>query len=113
VKTSSIVDKKAVNKIGIYSTTKAAVMTLTRTAAREYAQSNIRVNAISPGLVMTDMATRMSLENPEYFNTNMLDVIPMGRGGEPDEIAKIVTRLCEKASFITGACITADGGWSA
>ncbi|RUR28677.1 SDR family oxidoreductase [Legionella qingyii] len=43
----------------------------------------------------------------------MLDVIPMGRGGQPEEIAKIVLWLCKDATFITGQCITADGGWLA
>lgn len=113
INTASVAALKAVEEIGIYNATKSAVVMMSRTAAKEYAKNNIRVNAICPGLIMTEMAIRMSEEHPTYFKEKMLDVIPMGRGGQPEEIAKMVFWLCKSATFITGQCITADGGWLA
>ncbi|WP_419421291.1 SDR family NAD(P)-dependent oxidoreductase (plasmid) [Legionella sp. D16C41] len=113
INTASVAALKAVEDIGIYNASKAGVVMLSKTAAREYARDNIRVNAICPGLVMTEMAVRMSKEHPKYFQEKMLDVIPMSRGGQPQEIAKMVLWLCREATFITGQCITADGGWLA
>lgn len=113
VNTASVAALKAVEQIGIYNAAKAGVVLLTKTAAREYAKHNIRVNAICPGLIMTEMAERMAQTHPSYFQENMLNVIPMGRGGTPDEMARLVLWLCREATFITGQCITADGGWLA
>ena len=113
INTASVAALKAVEEIGIYNATKSAVVMMSKTAAREYAKNKIRVNAICPGLIMTEMAIRMSEEHPAFFKEKMLDVIPMGRGGKPEEIAQMVLWLCKSASFITGQCITADGGWLA
>lgn len=112
VNNASVAALKAVEEIGVYNATKSGVAMLTRTAAREYAQDNIRINAICPGLVMTEMATRMSEEHPDFFQ-NLLSVVPMGRGAQPKEIAQMVIWLCESASFMTGQCIASDGGWLA
>ncbi|WP_267900596.1 SDR family NAD(P)-dependent oxidoreductase [Legionella qingyii] len=67
INTASVAALKAVEEIGIYNATKSAVIMLSRTAAREYAKNKIRVNAICPGLIMTEMAIRMPEEHPALF----------------------------------------------
>ncbi len=113
INTASVAGLKALADSSAYASAKAAVAMLSRTAAVEYAKQNIRINVINPGLVMTEMVARVWREHPEYFET-ILDLVPMGRAAEPSEIAKIVVWLCsEAASYITGQCIVADGGWLA
>lgn len=113
VNTASVAALKGVADISVYTATKAGVELLSRSAAIEYAQSNIRINVLCPGLVMTDMAIRMEKENPDYFN-RIKSIIPMGRGASPEEIAKKALWLCrDESSFITGQCIVADGGYLA
>ena len=112
INNASVAALKAVEEIGVYNATKSGVAMLSRTAAREYAKDNIRVNAVCPGLVMTEMATRMSKEHPDFFE-KLLSVVPMGRGAQPEEIAQMVVWLCEGATFMTGQCIASDGGWLA
>ncbi len=113
VNNASVSALKAVDEIGVYNATKSGVVMMTRTAAREYAKDKIRINALCPGLVMTEMALRMSEEHPSYFKEKLLDVIPMGRGSQPEEIAQVVVWLCTGATFMTGQCIASDGGWLA
>lgn len=112
VNNASVVGLKSMAEIGIYNCSKAAVVMLTRTAAREYAQHGLRINAICPGLVMTDMATKMSKDNHEFFQ-KILSEIPMKRGAQPEEIAKQVVWLAKDASYITGESLVSDGGWLA
>lgn len=112
--TASIAGLKGVDSIGAYAASKAAVAMLTRVAAIENAPHKVRVNALCPGLTMTDMAVRMAEENPVYFNEKLLGGIPMGRGGTPQEIANVALWLCsDQSSFVTGQCLSADGGWLA
>jgi NAD(P)-dependent dehydrogenase (short-subunit alcohol dehydrogenase family) len=94
---------------GVYSMTKAAVVSMTRSWARELAESNIRVNAILPGLVATRMA-RTVLDDPEVYAQYMKD-IPMHRHGTPDELARAALFLATNASsYMTGSLLTVDGG---
>lgn len=111
VNTASVAGLQAYQDIGIYNCSKAGVTMLTKTAALEHAKQNIRINAICPGLVMTEMTVRMSEKDPEYFKSKFLDVVPMGRGASPHEIAAPALFLCsDAASFITGQCLVVDGG---
>jgi N,N-dimethylformamidase len=93
-----------------YSPAKAAVIMMTKIAAGEWGPHGIRVNAIAPGFTRTPMhdagVARGMIDEEQY-----LRVIPVGRFGTPEEIGKLVVFLCSSAaSYITGACITIDGG---
>lgn len=91
-----------------YSSTKHAVIGLTRALAQELAPSNIRVNCVAPGVIDTDMVQVLGQET-----LNMLaEDTPVGRLGKPEDIAAVVSFLAsDAASFITGQVITSDGGF--
>lgn len=92
----------------VYSITKAGVIGLTKALAKELALSNITVNTVAPGAVLTDMLTdNYSLVELEQFKTE----IPMGRFGEIEEIASAVVYLAkDEAAYITGQVISPNGG---
>lgn len=91
-----------------YSASKAGVVGLTRTAARELASKNVLVNAISPGPINTEMLQAV----PEKALQKILAPIPLNRVGEPEELCNLILFLAsEKASYITGQVINCDGGW--
>ena len=91
-----------------YAATKAAVVGLTRSLALEVAPSGIRVNAIAPGCIETDMVKVLGEETRRM----LVEETPIGRLGTPEDIANLVSFLAsDKASFITGQVITADGGF--
>jgi galactitol 2-dehydrogenase (L-tagatose-forming) len=95
-----------------YIASKGAVHMLTKALATEWAKSGVRVNALAPGYVATDMTMKMR-ERPELFNV-WLDMTPMGRIGEPSEIAAAVVYLASAAStYVTGAILSIDGGYTA
>jgi len=90
-----------------YYVSKAGVNALTRTLANEVAARGIRVNAIAPGLVMSDMGERMV----KAVGQQLVDGIPLGRGGRPEEIAKLAVFLAsDDAAWITGKIYRIDGG---
>ncbi|MBI1397228.1 MAG: SDR family oxidoreductase [Betaproteobacteria bacterium] len=113
VNMSSIVGHIGFPGAAVYTASKHAVLGLTRAAALEHAKTVIRVNAVSPGAVQTDMMDRFvggSEEGKKVF----AGMHPMGRVGLPEEIARTVLFLCsDDASFITGQSIVADGGFTA
>lgn len=93
-----------------YAPSKRGVEALTRNLSAELAANNIRVNCINPGLIATDM-TAWVMQNPEVLPV-VLNLIPMKRAGDPDEIAKVAVFLAsDDASYVTGQCIYVDGGW--
>ena len=94
-----------------YNASKAAVHQMTRVMAFEYANRNIRVNALAPGYVITDM-TKGGIEN-EAWNKIWTDNTPMGRFGLPEEMANCALFLCSPAaSYVTGSVLVADGGYT-
>jgi NAD(P)-dependent dehydrogenase (short-subunit alcohol dehydrogenase family) len=94
---------------GIYSITKAAVISMTKSFAKECGKLNIRVNALLPGLTDTKFAS--ALTTNESILKHSLKVVPLGRVAHPDEMAGTVLYLVSDASsYTTGACINVDGG---
>ncbi len=97
---------------GAYNASKAALITLTRTLARELGPLGIRVNAIAPGLVETKLA-RYLVETTDVHE-HIIGQTALGRHAVPDEIAGAALFLAsEAASFVTGSVLVVDGGWSA
>jgi NAD(P)-dependent dehydrogenase (short-subunit alcohol dehydrogenase family) len=91
-----------------YSSTKAAVEGLTRTAAKELAGKGIRVNAVSPGPIATDMLKGV----PDKVIEKLVAPIPLHRVGTPEELSNLILFLAsDKSSYITGQVINCDGGW--
>ena len=96
-----------------YHASKHGVIGLTRTAAIEYAPQGLRVNAVAPAVIRTDMTERAGFLAPE-MEAQMALLHPLGRVGEPNEVAGAVVWLCsEAASFITGSTLPIDGGFTA
>ncbi|APC48664.1 3-oxoacyl-[acyl-carrier-protein] reductase [Virgibacillus halodenitrificans] len=90
-----------------YVAAKAGVIGLTKTTAKELASRNILVNAIAPGFISTDMTNALTEEQRK----DMLDMIPLAKLGEPEDVAKVVRFLAsEDANYITGQTIHIDGG---
>ena len=93
-----------------YYTSKHALMGLVKQAALDGATRNIRVNAVLPGMVMTDLVATGFATDPEKFKL-LFSRIPMGRAGKPEEVAKAVLFLaCDDSSYITGVGLSVDGG---
>ena len=93
---------------GVYSITKAGIIAMTKSFAKELASQHIRVNALLPGL--TDTKFTAALQNPDILKM-VLPTIPMGRMARPEEMAGAVLYLVsDAASYTTGICLTVDGG---
>lgn len=91
----------------LYSTTKGAINLFTKSLAKEMAMSGVRVNAVAPGVINTEMNSWMD----QNERAALEEEIPLNRFGNTEEIASVVSFLCsEKASYITGQIITVDGG---
>lgn len=92
-----------------YSASKAGVIAVTKAAAVEYGSDGIRVNAICPGFILTEI---MGAAGREHF-PEMFEKAALGRAGEPQEVAEVAAFLVsDRASFVSGAIVPVDGGWS-
>lgn len=92
-----------------YAASKAGILGLTKSAAKELASRNITVNAVAPGFIDTDMTAAL----PEHTRTSMLTTIPANRLGQAEEVAKAVAFLAsDHSAYITGQVLAVDGGMS-
>lgn len=106
---SSIGGMRGSRVLGAYAISKAADMQMVRNIAMEYGKSNIRANAIAPGLIQTDFA-RALWEDPEFRSRSEAQA-PLNRIGQPEEIAGLAVYMASKeGSFLTGQTIAVDGG---
>jgi NAD(P)-dependent dehydrogenase (short-subunit alcohol dehydrogenase family) len=96
--------------IASYIASKHGVVGLTRTAALEYVKRGIRVNAVNPGLIDTQIA-RDVVSGDEQAYAELATRVPIGRAGRPEEIASVVLWLCSPgSSYVVGHALTVDGG---
>jgi NAD(P)-dependent dehydrogenase (short-subunit alcohol dehydrogenase family) len=110
VNTSSGAGIKVFGRGAAYAAAKHGVVGLTKDAALDYAAFNLRINAICPGIIDTEMMDRFTGGTPEGRD-RVIAQEPIGRMGKPEEIADAVVWLCsDAASFVTGHALVADGG---
>jgi NAD(P)-dependent dehydrogenase (short-subunit alcohol dehydrogenase family) len=113
VNVSSVTGTRAFPNVLAYCVSKAATDQLTRCAALELASKGIRVNAVNPGVVITNLHRRGGMSEEDYakFVENAKNTHPIGRAGRPEEVADLIYFLAsEKAAWITGATYEIDGG---
>ena len=90
-----------------YSASKAGLIGLTKSLAKELASRNVTVNAVAPGFIATDMTAAL----PEAVRTEMAKDIPAGRAGQPEDVANAVAFFAaEQSSYLTGQVLCVDGG---
>jgi NAD(P)-dependent dehydrogenase (short-subunit alcohol dehydrogenase family) len=113
VNMASVAGVRGVPTLAPYSASKAAIISLTRTAAVEYSSQGVRINAILPGAIETPMMAKIFEETPG-MREPIVAGHPIGRTGTAVEIAAAVAfLLSEEADFITGTALSVDGGYSA
>jgi NAD(P)-dependent dehydrogenase (short-subunit alcohol dehydrogenase family) len=110
---ASVASSKGVEETSVYSASKAAVRSFARTWTADLRHRKIRVNAISPGPIDTPIFSSLTQneEQMDQFKNYIVNTVPMGRMGSPDEIAKVVSFLASnESSYITGIELFVDGG---
>jgi NAD(P)-dependent dehydrogenase (short-subunit alcohol dehydrogenase family) len=113
VNNSSVAGLVGFAGISAYTASKHGILGLTKTAALEYATQGIRVNAVCPGVIETEMITRFT-HGDTTTAAQLLETEPGGRRGAPAEIADVVVWLCsDRSSFVTGHALAVDGGFVA
>ena len=113
VNSSSIAGMVAVPGLPAYVASKHGVIGLTKNAALEFADKNVRVNAVCPGVIHTPMIDRLT-HGEDQAERAIAEGAPMGRMGTAEEIARTALWLCSgESSFVTGHALVADGGWVA
>lgn len=109
---AGVTDIKQCRNVAIYCASKHGVIGLTKSLALEYAKTGIRINAVCPGGIETDMLDRLVGGNSES-KVKIAAAHPIGRIGRPEEVAKAVVWLCsDAASFIAGHSLVIDGGYT-
>jgi NAD(P)-dependent dehydrogenase (short-subunit alcohol dehydrogenase family) len=110
VNMSSVAGIVGFNGLPAYCASKGGIIQLTKTAALEYSNKGIRINAVCPGAIITPMLERIMAADPK-MKQSILEMHPIGRLGKPEEIADAVLWLCsDDASFVTGHPLVVDGG---
>ena len=112
---TSILGSQGRPGFGVYAATKAAIRSLARSLTAELSAKGIRVNALAPGHIDTDIMRKAGLSGDmiEQVNAQAHAQIPMGRSGAPDDIARAVLFLAsDDASYVTGVELSVDGGWA-
>jgi len=113
VNLASIAGLNSIPYAGPYAATKHAVVGLTKSGALDYATQNIRINAVAPGAIKTDIIAG-SISQGQYDEATISGMHPMVRMGDPEEIARgIAWLLSDEASFVTGHVLNIDGGFQA
>jgi NAD(P)-dependent dehydrogenase (short-subunit alcohol dehydrogenase family) len=111
VNTSSVAGHVGLAQVSIYIASKHAVEGLTKSAALEFAKQNIRINAVAPGVIATEMFDRFA---GDELRDQIASIVPVGRVGVGEEIAAAVLYLAsDAAKFTTGTSLIVDGGWVA
>lgn len=111
VNMSSVAGRVGFQNLSAYVASKHGVLGLTKTAALDYATKGIRVNAVCPGVIHTEMIDRVTGGDPEAMEA-FANMAPVERMGKPEEVAAAAVWLCsEEASFVTGEAVTVDGGF--
>ncbi len=112
INVSSVAGMVGIAKSAAYSSTKGAMLALTRALAIDYGKEKIRCNCVCPALVDTPMAAD-AIADPE-MNAMMMAAHPIGRFGTSDDVARMLLYLAsDDASWVTGSVFTIDGGWTA
>jgi len=113
VNTASVAGLVGFPNLPTYAVSKHGVVGLTRNAALEYGAQGIRVNAVCPGVIRTEMIDRL-IEKGEQDEESLVAATPLGRLGRPEEIADAVVWLCsDEARFVLGHTMTIDGAYVA
>src|SRR5713226_3312381 len=111
VNTSSVAGHVGLAQVSVYIASKHAVEGLTKAVALEFAKQNIRINAVAPGVIQTEMFDRFA---GEELRAQLTSIVPVGRIGASEEIAAAVLYLCsDAAKFTTGTSLVVDGGYVA
>ena len=113
VNLTSIAGLNGIPYAGTYAATKHAVVGLTKSAALDYATKNIRINAVAPGAIRTDIILQQ-MDFGTYDEKSVIEMFPMKRMGNPQEIANGIAWLCsDESSYVSGHVLAIDGGFTA
>ena len=115
VNLASVTSLRGVKNMLAYAASKSAIITLTSSLALDLAKFNIRVNAVAPGAIDTQMvdSLRKEINSEKKYNARMKEAHPIGRIGKPQEVANLICFLAsDEASFMTGVTVPVDGGRS-